>query len=89
MPFMIRQFAASLPHASLPQYPRPPLVIATQKSQINTIPTHTVAWTRPEMPRFKKRRLHGELVPERGILCTNIPKIRAVWVQLGKRSQQM
>ena len=27
---------------------------------------------------LKKRRLHGELVPERGILCTNIPKVRAV-----------
>ena len=40
-------------------------------------------------PRFKKRGLHDELVQERGIWCTNIPKIRAMWVQLGKHSQQM
>ena len=64
-------------------YP-PPLVIATQKSQIGTVPTPTAAWTRLKMPRFKKRRLQCELVPERGMLCTNIPKIRAMWVQLGK-----
>jgi len=42
-------------------------------------------WT----PRFKKRRLHGELAQERGLKGTNIPKIRAVWVQVGKDSQQM
>ena len=45
----------------------PPLVLATQKSQINTVPTPPVAWTRPQTPRFKKRGLHGELVQERGI----------------------
>ena len=28
------------------EQPPPPLVIATQKSQINTVPTPTVAWTR-------------------------------------------
>ena len=49
------------------QPPPPPLEEATQKSQINTVPAPTVAWTRPEMPRFKKRRVHGELVQERGI----------------------
>ena len=47
--------------------PPHPLVKATQKSQINTVPMPTVAWTRPEMPRFKKRGLHGDLVQERGI----------------------
>ena len=29
------------------EIPRPPFVSATQKSQINTVPTPTVAWTRP------------------------------------------
>ena len=33
--------------------------------------------------------VHGELVPERGIQCTDIPKSRAMWVQMGKHSQQM
>ena len=41
----------------------PPFVIATPKYGINTVPTPTVAIT----PRLKKRRLHGELVQERGI----------------------
>ena len=31
----------------------------------------------------------GELVQERGIGTTNIPKIRAMWVQVGKDAQQM
>ena len=29
----------------------PPLVIATEKSQINTVPTPAVAWTRPQLAR--------------------------------------
>ena len=33
--------------------------------------------------------IHRELVQERGIECTNIPKIRVMWVQVGKHSQQM
>ena len=41
------------------------------------------------MPGFRKRKLHGELVQERGIQCTNIPKIRAMWVQVGKHSQTL
>ena len=35
------------------------------------------------MPGFKKRRLHGEMVQQRGTLCTDIPKIGAMLVQLG------
>ena len=31
--------------------------------------------------------IHGELVRERGKYCTNVPKIRAMWVQVGKHSQ--
>ena len=65
-------------------YP-PPLVIATQKSLIKTVPTPTAAWTRPQMPSLKKRKLNGR----KGMLCTNIPKLRALWVQVGKHSQQM
>ena len=33
--------------------------------------------------------MYGELVQERGMLCTDILKIRALWVQVGKHSQQM
>ena len=41
-------------------------------------------------PRFKKRRSHGELVQEGGNeQCIDIPKIRAMWIQVGNYSQQM
>ena len=33
--------------------------------------------------------MHGERVQERGRKCTGIPKISAMWVQVGKHSQQM
>ena len=53
-----------------------PRVSAPERSQINTVPTPTVATT----------GTHG-LVEERGIQCTNIPKIRAMRVQVVKHSQ--
>ena len=45
--------------------PPPPRGRPVKATQINTIPTPTVAWTRPLTPRFKKRRFHGEMVQER------------------------
>ena len=54
-------------------------------------------WAIPHTPRAAlakmtsariKRRLYDELVQARGIV-QNIPKIRAMWVQVGKHSQQM
>ena len=56
-------------------YP-PPLVLATLKFQINTVPTPTVAWTRPWLAHDTYNYQHGELMQEMGISCTNIPKIR-------------
>ena len=41
---------------------------------MDTVPTPAVAWTSPWMPRFKKRRLHGELVQDRGYYAQISPK---------------
>ena len=67
----------------------PPLVIATQKSQINMVPTPTVAWTRPQMLRFKKRRLRGELVPEREreCACVHLFMEHRPWAERGGGAQ--
>ena len=58
-----------------------PFIVASTRSPVER-------WKIIGRPVQKKRRLHDELVQERGIWCTNISKTRAMWVQVGKHSNK-